>query len=49
MGEQTRDFTLWQLTDGMADFLEEPFGAKLYAEMKKYAEELLRTYGNRKS
>lgn len=49
LGEQTRDFTLWQLTDGMADFLDAPFGAKLYAEMKKYAEELLRTYGNRKS
>lgn len=42
-GEQTQDFTLWQLTDGIVDFTE-AFGASDNAAMKQYAEELLRGF-----
>lgn len=39
--DQTRQFTLWQLTDGLVDFSAE-FGPDVAMEMKQFAELLLR-------
>ncbi|MBN8677902.1 MAG: RDD family protein [Chitinophagales bacterium] len=40
--EQVRNFTLWQLTDGLVDF-SDIFDQEVTAEMKQFAERLLKT------